>query len=164
MPMASQFSDMTLSLNFFLRCFIFLVKFSFWSKFHVNIFTGSGVMTISFYKILTRNPEVGNTPVWGLTNIWRLGQGRTTKFGTNASLTAFTVSELLRGDQQGEGRGKINPTPTQIRVKREFCVLFFFRKPVRYFENLFCMYLLFSCVKRVLSKSLVKFDRVLIGL
>ena len=63
MPMASQFSDMTLSLNFFLRCFIFLVKFSFWSKFHVNIFTGSGVMTISFYKILTRNPEVGNTPV-----------------------------------------------------------------------------------------------------
>ena len=47
----------------FWRCFVFLVKFSYWSKFHVNIITGSGVITISFYKGLTRNPEIEN-PVW----------------------------------------------------------------------------------------------------
>ena len=50
-----------------------------------------------------------------------------------------------------------------IILKREFCVLWFFQKPVRCFENLICMYL-FSCVKRMLSKSSVKFNRVLIDL
>ena len=48
----------------FLTCFVFLVKFSYWCKFHVNII-GSGIMTIFFYKGLTRNPEIENTPVWG---------------------------------------------------------------------------------------------------
>ena len=41
------------------------------------------IMTIFFYRILTRNPEIGNTPVWVLPNIWRLGRIRDTKFGTN---------------------------------------------------------------------------------
>ena len=68
----------------FWQCFIYLVKFSYWSKFHVNI-TGSGVMAIFFYKGLTRNPEIGNTPIWVFSNIWRLGQIRDTKFGTNVS-------------------------------------------------------------------------------
>ena len=65
-------------------------------------------MTISLYKGLTRNPEIGNTPVWVLPNIWRIGQVRQTKFGTNVSykilqnfrVTAFTVFELLRENQQ----------------------------------------------------------------
>ena len=73
------------NVNFFWRCFVSLVKFSYWSKFHVNIITGSGVMTIFFYKWLTRNPEIGNTPVWVLPNIWRLGWVRDTNFGTNVS-------------------------------------------------------------------------------
>ena len=57
--------------NFFCCCFVFLVKFSYWSKFHVNIITGSvniitqyhhaSLMSISFYKELTRNPEIVNT-------------------------------------------------------------------------------------------------------
>ena len=38
-----------INIKFFWR-FASLVKFSYWSKFHVNIITGSGVMTISFYK------------------------------------------------------------------------------------------------------------------
>ena len=42
-------------------------------------------MTIFVYKGLTRNTEIGNAPVWGLLNIWRLGQVRDTKFGTNVS-------------------------------------------------------------------------------
>ena len=36
-----------------------LITFSCWSKIHVNIITGSGVVTISSYKGLTRNPEIG---------------------------------------------------------------------------------------------------------
>ena len=68
-----------------LFCFVFFVKFSYWSKFHVNIITGFGVMNIFFYKWLTRNPEIGNTPVWVLPNIWRLGRIRDTKFGTDVS-------------------------------------------------------------------------------
>ena len=71
--------------NFAWRRFVSLVKFSYWSKFYVNIITYSGVMTISFHKGLTRNPEIGNNPVCVLPNIWRLGQVRKTKFGTNVS-------------------------------------------------------------------------------
>ena len=71
--------------QFFWHCFLSLAKFSYWSKFHVNIITGSGVTTISFYKGLTRNLEIGNTPVWILPNIWRLEGVRNTKFGTSVS-------------------------------------------------------------------------------
>ena len=42
-------------------------------------------MTIFIFKKLTRNPEIGNTPVWILPNIWRLGRVRDAKFGTNVS-------------------------------------------------------------------------------
>ena len=38
---------------------------------------------MTIYKTLTRNPEIGNTTVWVLRNIWKLGQIRDTKFGTN---------------------------------------------------------------------------------
>ena len=103
----------------FLTFFVFLVKVSYLPKFHVNIITGSGVMTISFYKGLTRNPEIGNIPVWVLSNIWKLGRVKNTKFGTNVSnkillklqnakVAAVTISELLRENQQ---RGKITPPP-----------------------------------------------------
>ena len=73
------------NLKFFWRCFVFLVKFSYWSKFHFNIITGSGIMAIFFYKGLTRNPEVRNTPVWVLPNIWGLGRAMDTKFRMNVS-------------------------------------------------------------------------------
>ena len=42
-------------------------------------------MMISFYKGLTRNLEIGNTPVWVLPNIWRQEQVRDTKYGTYLS-------------------------------------------------------------------------------
>ena len=73
------------NVKFFWGCFVSLVKFSYWNKFHVNIITGSGIMTILFYKGLTRNPEIGNTLVWVLPNIWRLGKIMDTKFGMNVS-------------------------------------------------------------------------------
>ena len=69
----------------FLTVFSFFIKFSFWFKFHVNIITGSGVTTIFFYRKLTKNPEVGNTPVWFLPDIWRLGRVNDTKFGASVS-------------------------------------------------------------------------------
>ena len=51
-----------LIIKFFGGSVVFLVKFSYWSKFHVNIMTGSGVMTIFVYNRLTRNPEIGILP------------------------------------------------------------------------------------------------------
>ena len=71
--------------KFFSRCFVSLVNLSFWSKFNVNIITGSGVMTIFLYKWLTKNPEIGNTPVPVFPNIWRLEPVRDTKLGTDVS-------------------------------------------------------------------------------
>ena len=73
------------NVNVFWRCFISLVTVSYWSKFYVNIVTGSGIMTIFFYMGLTRNIEIGNTPIWVLPIIWRLGRVMDTEFGTNLS-------------------------------------------------------------------------------
>ena len=99
--------------QFFWCCFVSLVNFSYWSKFHVNIVTGSGVMTISFYKGLNRNPEIGNTPSefcqipreWGKQRIPNLVRTFLIKYYwilQNGRDTAFTVSELLRENQPGQ--------------------------------------------------------------
>ena len=72
MTMTSQFFRHDIIDKFFWRCFVSLVKFNYWSKFHVNIITRSRNMTIFFYKGLIRNPEIGNTSVWVLPNIWRM--------------------------------------------------------------------------------------------
>ena len=69
----------------FWHWFVSHVNSSYWSKFHVNVITGSGVITIFFYKRLTRNLEIGNNPIWVLPNIWRLRQVMDTKFGKNVS-------------------------------------------------------------------------------
>ena len=120
------------NVKFFWRCFVSLVKFSYWSKFHVNIITGSGIMTIFFYKGLTRNPEIGNTPVWVLPNICRLGRVMDTKFGTNVSNRmllnpakfqgySFYRFWVIKGKPSG-WQGKITP-PLEILFlnKTKFC-------------------------------------------
>ena len=56
--MTSQFSDRRHRQIFFRRCFVSLVKLSYWSKFHVNIIIGSRVMTISLHEI---DQKSGNT-------------------------------------------------------------------------------------------------------
>ena len=97
--------------QFFWTLSVFLVNFSYWSKVHVNFMTGSRIMTIFLYKGLTKNPKVGNAPVWVLPNIWRLRQVWDIKLGSNVSneifwtlhnarITAFTIFELLRENQQ----------------------------------------------------------------
>ena len=60
-----------------------------------NLVTGSSFMSISFLGLklwqflcirdLTRNSEIGNTSVWVLSKIRRLGWVRDTKFGMNIS-------------------------------------------------------------------------------
>ena len=70
---------------FFWLCFFSRIKFSYRSKFNINIITGSGITTILFCKGLTRNPEMGNSPVWILPNIWRLGKVMDTKYGLSVS-------------------------------------------------------------------------------
>ena len=126
--------------KYFWRCFVFLVKFSSWSKFHVNIITGSGIMTIFFYKGLTRNPEIGNTPsqfcpisgdwckLW-IPNLERMSLIEYCWMLQNSKVTAFTVFELLRenygkiikGKLLWGAWGKITPSLTEIRVKKRCC-------------------------------------------
>ena len=84
-------------------------------------------MTIFFHKGLIRNPEIGNTPVGVSLNIWRLGRVGIPNLARmslikcygmlhkNASVTAFTVCELFRENQQ---EGVKLPPLTQIRVKK----------------------------------------------
>ena len=85
------------NVKFFCSWFVSLVNFSCWSKFHVNIITGSGIMTISFYKGLTKTAEIGNIPVWVLPNIWRLGRVMDTKFGTNVSNRMLLIAAKCQG-------------------------------------------------------------------
>ena len=75
----------------FWRCFVSLVKF------HVNIITSSWIMTIFFHKGMTRNPEIGNTSVWGFPNIWRLGRVMDTKFGTSVFDRILLNAAKLQG-------------------------------------------------------------------
>ena len=87
----------SINVNFFWCCFVSLVKFSYWSKFHVNIITDSGIMTSFFYKGLTRNPKVRNAHVRVFPNIWRLGRVMDTKFGTNVT------NKMLLNDAKFQG-------------------------------------------------------------
>ena len=81
MKMKSQFADMKSSSNFF-DVVMFLLS-SYCSKCHVNIITGSAVMTMFVSKGLTKHLEIGNTPVCALSHIWRLGRVRDARFGAN---------------------------------------------------------------------------------
>ena len=68
--MTSQFPDMT-SWSIFLKIyFVSLLKFSFWSKFHVINITGSEIMTIFFHKGLTRSLAIGNTEFCQISGDW----------------------------------------------------------------------------------------------
>ena len=117
--MASQFADI-------LTLFLF-----------TSLVTGLSLMSISslvlelwqfFYKGLTRNLEIGNTPVWVLLNIWRLGQVRETKFGTYISnqtllmlqsarkVLQFTISEISRENQQTGWNYPSSPFPPRPRL------------------------------------------------
>ena len=103
----------------------FFSNFSYWSKSHVNIITGSGFTKIFVYKGLTRNPELRNTTVCVLPNIWGLVEFRNTKFSRNVSneilLNAAKFQCCSKVKPIGGGvklpLSFLPPTHTQIRVK-----------------------------------------------
>ena len=106
----------------FLPCFfVSLVKLTYWYKFHVNATFGSSeVMTIFFYKGFTRNPEIENTAVWVLPNIWRLGELRDTKFGINVSnenLPRWFHKSIFKIFRQ---------MPSSVSLQNKFIDLYFF--------------------------------------
>ena len=113
---------------FFWCCIISPVKFSYWSKFHVNSINGSEVMTTFCYMGLTRNRKIGHTHFGVLSNIWRLGQVRDTKLGSNVSIemlhaakwrvASFNVLEPLRKSQQGEVVKLIASSLPRLRSKK----------------------------------------------
>ena len=123
--MTSQYDNMTSSQSLAKCCRVSCAKFSYWSRFHVNIMTGSGATTIFVSKGLTRNSEIRNTLFWVLLNIWRLGWVRNTKFGTNVSYKillngakcqCYTISRFWVIKRKPTGC-KTTPPPTQIKVK-----------------------------------------------
>ena len=94
---AISWKDDKTSSSIFLKLLsISLVKFSYWSKFLVNIITGSGVMAILIYKEL-KSQIIGNIPIWVLPNNWRLKQVRNTKFGTNVSKKMWLNAAKCQG-------------------------------------------------------------------
>ena len=89
-------------------------------------------MTIFVYKKLTRNPEIGDTLSWVLSNTLRLRQIMDIKFDRNTLLKcsrmqqnvkfpAFTVSELLRGNQRGV---TLYPRPLKLRLSYITCFIY----------------------------------------
>ena len=63
--------------------------------------------------------------------VWRLERVRDTKFSTDVTNEmlpdaakrqgyTFTVSELLRENQQRGGESKVTPSPPQVRVKDKY--------------------------------------------
>ena len=117
----------------FWRWCVSLVKFSYWSKFHVNIMTGSGVMTIFVYKELIRNPEIGiplsnfcsisvNCGELGIPNLARMSLIKSYWIILqNARVTAFTISELLRENQQGD-EITVPPPKLGLRDQQEYTI------------------------------------------
>ena len=51
-----------------------------------------------FYKELTRNPEIGNTPAWVLLNIWSLGPVWDIKFDTIVSYKMLLNAAKCQGN------------------------------------------------------------------
>ena len=133
--------------NFFWR-FVSLVKFSYWSKFHVSIITGSRIMAIFFHKGLTRNPGIGNTPVWVLPNIWRLGQVMDTKFGTNVSYRILLNAANFQG-YSFYCFWVIKGKPTHISVKNLVMCFVFSSKDI----SSLTIYIQISMKKKVILVS-----------
>ena len=97
--------------KFFLTLFVCLLKFSYWYKFHLDIITSSGVMTIYFVRDW---PEIQKLKIppsefcpisgdWGrleIPNLVGMFLMKCYWMLQNARVTAFRISDLLRGNQQ----------------------------------------------------------------
>ena len=116
----------------FWSCFVSILNFSHWFKFHVNIISGFGVLTIFFHKRSTRNAEIKNATVWfseffliskdwselEISNWVQMSLIKCYYMLRNPRVTAFNVSELLRKNHQREGRGKITSPPPRLGLRQ----------------------------------------------
>ena len=124
MIITSQFTDITSSSKFF-DVVLLLLSIQLLVQVSCQYITGSRVVTIFFYKGLTRNLEIGNTPVRILPSIWRLGRVGDTKFGTTVSNKMLMNASKSQGysfyrccvAKEKPTGGKITSRRTQIRVK-----------------------------------------------
>ena len=125
MTMTSQLTNMKKLSNFF-DAAVFLLS---------SLVTHPSLISISLmvlelwsyfvYMGFTRHPEIGNTPVWVLPNIWRLGQIRDMKFGANVSDKKLLTAAKCQGYsfyrfwfiKRKPAGGKTTPQHNQIRVK-----------------------------------------------
>ena len=85
--------------QFFWDYFVSLVIFSYLPKFHVNIITCFGVMTIFFSKGMIINPEIENSPIRVLPSIWRLGWVKHTRCGANVSNKMLLNATKCQGNR-----------------------------------------------------------------
>ena len=67
-----------------------------------------------FYNGLIRNPEIGNTLVWVLPNIWRLGRVMDTKFGMSLTECYW----MLQHSRLTVFANKITPLPSPTSPPR----------------------------------------------
>ena len=102
----------------FWGCFVSLVKSSYWSKFHVSIITGSGIMKFLKFFFIRDWPEIRKSkiltsefcPISGdwdqlwIPNLARMSLIECYWMLQNSRVTVFSVFELLRENQLG-GRG-----------------------------------------------------------
>ena len=158
----------------FWRCIVSLAKFSYWPKFHDNIITGSGVMTILFYKGLTRNPEIGNTqpelcPISG-----DCSKLETPNFARKSLMKCYSMQKnafyhfwVIKGKTTGgRGRGvKLTPSPRlypgtiywvithcifvvigveEALIKRDFILWVWLVTFLMFFGYVFCLFVYLS--------------------
>ena len=81
--MMPELVNMTSSSNLFQV--VMFSQSSLVSKFHFNMIIGFALITIFVFKGLTRNPKIGNSPVWILPYNWGQRRARDSKFDTNLS-------------------------------------------------------------------------------
>ena len=89
-------------------------------------------MTIFVYKGFTRNPEIENTPVWVLSNIYRLGQVRNTKFSTNVFTKSLLNAVKCQSHNcyrfwiiKGKPTGGNHPPPSRLGLHVFWATIFF---------------------------------------
>ena len=68
-----------------------------------------------FYKGLTRNPKIGTTPVWVLSNFWRLGQARDANLAVILLMKNYSIQHcnyrflVIKEKPQEVGKNTFHP-------------------------------------------------------
>ena len=125
--------------KFFWHCYVSLVKFSYWFKFHVNIFTSSRVLwQFSFIRDWPeiRKSEIPLSEFCRISGDWgELGTSKLARMSLikcywmlqYTRVTAVTIPELFREDEQG---GKIILHPYYFKKTDKSSVLFHYASMV----------------------------------